>query len=232
MQLTSPRLSSLPLLSSHQTRNNLQVRLRSSHSPFSVAARSIDLVPARHYLLLFPGTVIGVVEAEDADGDALRYYIGGGTINANNFDVNETTGELSFERPLDREVCWNYGARDINIVSQYCTAQPICTIILCRLLLPRMNHFCCLFESQTVWITTQMTHSKKSESFSGTLTITHHSSQTYHVLCNFLRYTFLVAACTFNSLKLWPFPLRGLCTTLLVHVLLCTIITFGTSLTL
>lgn len=51
--------------------------------------------------------MIGIVEADDADGDPVRYYIGSGTINANNFDVNETTGEVSLERQLDREVC-NY----------------------------------------------------------------------------------------------------------------------------
>ena len=48
--------------------------------------------------------MIGTVVAVDADDDPLRYFIDTGTINANNFDVNETTGEVSFERPLDREV--------------------------------------------------------------------------------------------------------------------------------
>ena len=46
-----------------------------------------------------------MVVAEDADGDPIRYYINPGTINANNFDVNETTGEVYLERQLDREVC-------------------------------------------------------------------------------------------------------------------------------
>ena len=50
------------------------------------------------------GTVIGITVADDADGDPIRYYIGPGTINANNFDVNETTGEVSLQRELDREV--------------------------------------------------------------------------------------------------------------------------------
>ena len=48
--------------------------------------------------------MIGIVLADDADRDAIRYYIAPGTINVNNFDVNETTGEVSFEQRLDREV--------------------------------------------------------------------------------------------------------------------------------
>lgn len=51
------------------------------------------------------GTVIGTVRAYDADDDPIRYYIEPDTLNANNFDVNETTGEVSLERQLDREVC-------------------------------------------------------------------------------------------------------------------------------
>lgn len=51
------------------------------------------------------GTAIGAVQAMDFDeGDIVRYYIGSGTINANNFNVNETTGVVSFEQQLDREV--------------------------------------------------------------------------------------------------------------------------------
>ena len=54
---------------------------------------------------MYIGTAIGTVEAIDIDeGDVVRYYIGSGTINANNFDVNATTGVVSFERQLDREV--------------------------------------------------------------------------------------------------------------------------------
>lgn len=51
--------------------------------------------------------MIGIVVAEDADRDAIRYYITPGSINVNNFDVNGTTGEVSFERRLDREVYYD-----------------------------------------------------------------------------------------------------------------------------
>ena len=92
----------------------------------------------------------------------------------------------------------NYGARDLITAHLVivCANMHYHSCLLCRLLLRQMNHFCCLYESQMVWITTRRTHSRKSESFSEILTITHQCSRTYLVLWNSLRLYFLVATYT------------------------------------
>lgn len=91
-----------------RTRKNLQVRPRYNCLPvaFFLGCNAVT-EPTHHKTInnyVSTGTVIGRVVADDADGDTITYYIDPGTINANNFDVNESTGEVSLERQLDREV--------------------------------------------------------------------------------------------------------------------------------
>lgn len=69
-----------------------------------------------HVACVYTGTVIGLVRADDED--EVMYYIDPGTINANNFDVNETTGVISFERMLDREV---FIDNNNKILAFYCS---------------------------------------------------------------------------------------------------------------
>ena len=66
---------------------------------------STSMILQRFFLCSFSsGSQVGAVSARDPDGDPVSYYVDPGSINSNNFDVNETSGIIHTLRSLDREV--------------------------------------------------------------------------------------------------------------------------------
>lgn len=72
------------------------------------------------------GTIIGTVEATDADSNQLIYSISSGNIN-NTFSINDATGEITLSEPLDFDVT-NIYSLEVDVADSETTVSATITI--------------------------------------------------------------------------------------------------------
>lgn len=72
------------------------------------------------------GTIIGIVEATDADSNQLTYSISSGNVN-NTFSINDATGEITLSELLDFDVV-NFYSLEVDVADSETTVSATITI--------------------------------------------------------------------------------------------------------